>query len=361
MTGPNIAVESLQRFLDSVAPNRQATVSAVSPLTGGYSRDTAIGEVIWDDGERQRLVLRSDPPPDTGVFMSDRDDEWRLLQALGTTGPVRVPSARWYDATGEYLGAKCIVSEFYEGSRTLQDTAREAEADGDLREIQRTFVDVVADIHLTPLGALPAELLHPSDWDSHVDSLFDLLDDYARATEDSSPAIRYTVARLRQFRPPPVPLTLVHGDCQPGNVLVGDSGPMVIDWEFGRIGDPREDFGHYMQIPVLPNLYVCDPEAFLSRYRERTGLTEEQLNVDVVEYFLILGEARLFKQMLEGADAVARGESPGIMATYLINGNSRQYRNFFDVARRLDGVVEDGWSQRRTQAAVRVGHGSDSR
>jgi aminoglycoside phosphotransferase (APT) family kinase protein len=353
MTDLGVTGEGLQRFLDAVEPGRAATVAAVTPLSGGYSRDTAIGEVVWGDGERQRLVLRSDPPPDTGVFVSDRDDEWRLLRALGrTTGPVRVPAARWYDSTGEYFGAKCIIGDFYEGSRNLQDVAREAP---DLTEACNAFVDVMADIHATPVEDLPAELSRPADWDSYIDGLFDLIDHNARAGLDSAPALRYAAGRLREFRPPPVPLTLVHGDCQPGNVLLGDAGPTVIDWEFGRIGDPREDIGYYHQIPIPPNLYHTDPDAFLARYRERTGLSEEQLNPDVVEYFMVLGIARLSGQMLRGADAVARGGSRGVMATYLINANSLQYRNHFETARRLGDGVGRLWSKRRSATSESAG------
>ena len=70
-----MTAEALQRFLDAVAAERGGAVTAVTPLTGGYSRDTAIGEVVWGDGRRQRLVLRGDPPSDRGVFISDRDEE----------------------------------------------------------------------------------------------------------------------------------------------------------------------------------------------------------------------------------------------------------------------------------------------
>jgi aminoglycoside phosphotransferase (APT) family kinase protein len=137
-----------------------------------------------------------------------------------------------------------------------------------------------------------------------------------------------------------VPFTLVHGDCQPSNVLVSDSGErVVIDWEFARIGDPREDLGYYTQIPMPPNVYSQDPAGFLARYRDRTGLTEEQVNPATVEYFLLIGMARLLAQMLQALDAVANGESRGVLATYLINAISHQYGLYFEVCRRLPAAV----------------------
>jgi aminoglycoside phosphotransferase (APT) family kinase protein len=133
-----------------------------------------------------------------------------------------------------------------------------------------------------------------------------------------------------------VPLGFVHGDAQPANILVPEEGPVLtIDWEFGRIGDPREDLGYYSHLPVPPNLYQADPQGFLARYRERTGLSEEQVNEDTVSYFYVLGMARLLGQMFEAADALAQGRSRGVMATYMMNGTSATTREFVAVARRL--------------------------
>jgi aminoglycoside phosphotransferase (APT) family kinase protein len=337
MAGPQLTAEALQGFLDYVARNRGPQVRSVTAVAGGYSRDTAIADVAWEDGASERFVLRGDPPP--SVFLSDRAAEWRVLQALArTNGSVRIPTPRWFDADGQYFGTRCIVSEFYE-SRSLQDLAREHE-EGDMTEVRNQFVDAVIDIHRTPLDDLASELPRPADWDTYIDSLLGMIDHYSRSGRDSRPGLRYAAARLRAYRPPPVPLTLVHGDCQPSNFLVGDDGCKVIDWEFARIGDPREDIGYYSQIPVPPNVYQFDPEGFLARYREGSGLSEEQLNGEVVDFFYLLGLIRLYGQMMDAADAVADGQHRGVMATYLINGVSYQYRTYFDIARRLGDQAE---------------------
>ena len=331
VTTLGLTAAALQRFLDAIEPGRQPVVISVTPVAGGYSRDTAIAEVQWAAGVSERFVLRGDPPP--SVFISDRSSEWRLLQALATSsGPLSIPAPRWFDADGTYFGAKCIVSEFYE-SRTLQDLAREHE--DDLGQVRDEFVDTIVDIHRTPVDDLPADLPRARDWDAYIDGLLDLIDQASRTGRDSRPGLRYAAARLRSYRPPTVPLTLVHGDCQPSNVLLGDAGRKVIDWEFGRIGDPREDLGYYSHIPVLPNVYQADPEAFLRRYRDDSGLSEEQVNPEVVEFFYLLGLIRLYGQMMEAADAVADGESRGVMATYLVNAISYQYGTYFEIARRI--------------------------
>ena len=112
---PHLDAPSFQRFLGHVESARGGTVTDFRPLTGGYSRLSALATVRWADGSQESFVLRADPPPDTGVFDSDRDAEWRLLRALSGKLPIRTPTPRWYDATGEYFGAKCLVVDFFQG------------------------------------------------------------------------------------------------------------------------------------------------------------------------------------------------------------------------------------------------------
>jgi aminoglycoside phosphotransferase (APT) family kinase protein len=334
MAAPTITREAFERFLAAVEPDRSASVTAFRPISGGYSRLTAIADVRWGDGVTERFVLRGDPPPGDGVFVSDRDFEWQLVQPLSRSEHVPIPRARWYDQTGEHFGTKCIVVEHFSG-RSLQDVLRTAD---DTSAPAQLFVDTIAAIHATPLDALPAAMTRPTSWDAYLDDVLDLYRQVDHEISDSSPVLRYVSARLSRHRPPPVPLTLVHGDCQPSNILVSDDGErVVIDWEFARIGDPREDLGYYTQIPMRPNVYHDDPGRFLARYRERTGLSEEQVNPDTVSYFLVVGMARLMVQILQALDAVAAGESRGIMATYLVNAVTHQYNLFLDVTRRVIG------------------------
>jgi aminoglycoside phosphotransferase (APT) family kinase protein len=329
-----LTVDTLRGFLAAVAPDRPCEVLALRPISGGYSRDTAVAEVRWSDNAVERFVLRSDPPAGEGVFVSDRDIEWRVLEALSRAPEtsVRIPAARWYDSSGAHFGTKTIVSEFFDG-QSLQDVARKST---DLGQTQDVFVNIAEDIHRTPLEVLPAELPVPLDWDTYMDGVVDSVARVAHGEFGGGrPALRYAASRLRSFRPEAVPLTLVHGDLQPSNVLLGRTGAVVIDWEFAHIGDPREDLGYYMQMPILPNLYLADTKSFLARYRDRAGLTRDQVNEETVEYFMMLGTLRVIEQMLSALDATAQGKRSGIMATYLINALSLLYTKFFDACRRI--------------------------
>ena len=329
---PHLGTRSFQRFLDQVEGTGGGTVTAYRPISGGYSRLSALATVQWPDGSQESFVLRSDPPPDTGVFVSERDAEWQLLRAIAGKLAICTPTPRWYDATGEHLGAKCLIVDFFQG-RPLSDIAQ---SPAELPRAAGIFVDTLAEVHRTPLDVLPSELERPADWESYIEGLVEHLSRLDSTVADSNPALHYAAAQLRAHRPPPVPLTFVHGDAQPANILVPDQGPvLMIDWEFGRIGDPREDLGYYSHLPVPPNLFQAGPQGFLARYRERTGLSEEQVNEDTVSYFYVLGMARLLGQMFEAADALAQGRSRGVMATYMMNGTSATTSAFVEVARRL--------------------------
>jgi aminoglycoside phosphotransferase (APT) family kinase protein len=323
---------AFEQFLAAVEPAREGRVVACEAITGGYSRISARARVRWRDGVEETFILRGDPPPGIGVFASDRDAEWDLLRALPAATSVSVPAVRWYDSSGEYLGSKAIVMDCAP-AWSLQDEMARADDAGPLTDL---FVDTFAAVHRTPLDRLPAAMPHPPDWPAYLDGVLAGYDRIAAEYPSSAPVLRYITWWARAHKPPPVSLGLVHGDCQPSNVLVGSSGPpLVIDWEFAHIGDPREDLGYYTQIPLEPNVYWADRERFLRRYRAATGLTEEQVNPGVVDYFLIIGMATLLEQLLAAAAAIGAPERPGILAPYLINAISHQHDMFLAICDRL--------------------------
>ena len=51
----------LERFLARVDPALGATVTSYEPISGGYSRVTAVAGIRTADGAEHKLVLRSDP------------------------------------------------------------------------------------------------------------------------------------------------------------------------------------------------------------------------------------------------------------------------------------------------------------
>ncbi len=325
-------IERFQAFLDAVEPDRGATVLSASPLPGGYSRETVMAEVRWADGTTEKFVLRGDPAEENSVFRSDRADEWAMLQAVKDLPNFRIPTPRYFDATGEYMGCKAIVSEAIESS-SMQ---KFLDSGPDLDKAREDFVAIMASAHNTPLESINESIARPASWIEHIE---DFIANYERMLDiidGCDPVPRYTLKKIRMNIPAEVPMTLVHGDLQPGNFLLSEgTDPYIIDWEFSRIGDPRLDIGYYLQIPMPPHLYHPDPEAFLASYRALTGLTEEQINPAIARYFLLLGTSHLMVDIVRGAQDVADGLHRGVMGTFLMTAYAHFNNLYLDYSLEL--------------------------
>ncbi len=153
-------VEQFQSFLDAVEPERGATVLSAAPIPGGYSRDTVMAEVRWADGTTEKFVLRGDPPEDMSVFRSDRAAEWAMLQAVKDLPDFRIPTPRYFDATGEYMGCKCIISEAID-STSMQ---KFLDSGPDLDKAREDFVAIMASAHNTPLDSIADTIARPTSW-----------------------------------------------------------------------------------------------------------------------------------------------------------------------------------------------------
>lgn len=319
-------------YLTTLDGGRSATVTSYDPIIGGYSRLMARAHIEWSDGSRETIVLRGDPPPGQAMMETDRDREWALLTALGDA--VRMPVARSYDDTGEYLGTKCIVLEHVEGP-SLQAvlTALPAGPDGsiDYGDHPLEVVDTMATLHAVDTGLVADVLGRPDDWDEYLGGLIDRFRQADAGHVEAVPFLRYVAAWLDANRPPPLPLRLVHSDFQSSNIVLGPDGAHhLVDWELAHIGDPREDLGYYnvYSSALGPNLYAADPERFLARYRERTGFGEEAINQATMAYFSSLAAVTVYAQVLGGAGAMALGHNSGLMTTYTINALTVGHNNF---------------------------------
>ena len=121
-----------------------------------------------------------------------------------------------------------------------------------------------SDAAVAPLWLAAARLLarvHRFDWQTHLadweeptpiegevrrwDSIL------ARAAEPAWVRLGEGVRELLLRRPPPPsPVGLLHGDCQPGNILYGGGGEVLglLDWELSAIGAQLYDLGWTLMI-----------------------------------------------------------------------------------------------------------------
>jgi aminoglycoside phosphotransferase (APT) family kinase protein len=329
MHDPATMPHRLASFLSQHDTGRTATVVAYDSMVGGYSRLMARADIEWSDGTAETVVLRGDPPAGKAMMETDRDTEYALLRVLGDTNAITMPLVRHYDRSGDHLGTKCIVLDHIAGG-SLQSALNEAPADARRRHAH-DLVDTLARIHTIDVDSLGDTLPRPPSWDGYLGDLIDRFRQADRDHVESVPFLRFVAAWLDAHRPPPLPLRVVHSDFQPANIMIGGGGEhFVIDWELAHIGDPREDLGYYNVYSSAsgPNLFMDDPEGFLQRYRQRTGFSEEAVNMQTMAYFSSLAAITVYAQVLRGAGGMAVGHNGGLMTTYTINALTVGHGNF---------------------------------
>jgi aminoglycoside phosphotransferase (APT) family kinase protein len=321
VTDPSATRSRLEGFFSERSDDPSSLrITGYEPIIGGYSRAMAR---VWveDSSGRRGYVLRSDPPPGQSIIDTDRDQEWALLNTLYKSGTVPLPAPLWYDATGKQLGSKTIVMEMIE-AESLLARSRQVTDQTVFEEFDRKLCEVASAIHTLALDTVSTHIPVPTSWDDYIEGCIQRWADAERNYPSGNPMMRFVAAWLRANKPPPAPLSLVHGDFQSANILV-DNGEdlVVVDWELARIGDPREDLGWWILGRALQAPEVPDPteETFYAPYRSITGLTEEQVNPATVAYFTVLASEAVFTSVFRKLALVAAGETTSMMIAYMSN------------------------------------------
>jgi len=320
-------------------------VSDLTPMVGGYSLLMASFTATSSSGSRQ-LVLRADPPADAALTITDRAREWELLSALTAQGDAPMPAARIADLTGEHLGRPGIVIDFVDG--TLLQTRLGTADTASYPELAERLATSIAQVHAVDEAGLPDSLERPASWDAYVDSLIDKWRAVEAAHAERDPFIRWVAAWLDANRPPPAPLTLVHGEFHAGNVMINAQGEFeIVDWEFAHIGDPRMDLGWFQQVAAFmpPDLIGADPVAFCDAYCKASGLTPAVVNPLTVAYFSILGGAPAIGNLLQGIAAMADGDNHLITSAYLTSAVAFTHRLWREGVLGLEAAMASMHSQ----------------
>jgi aminoglycoside phosphotransferase (APT) family kinase protein len=318
MTSDDLACR-LEAFLRDETGRDDVQVCDLTPLVGGYSLQTTRFTVKSAAGDAT-YVLRANPPGDAALTRTDRAQEWAILSVLTAGGGVPMPAARWADVDGSRLGSPAIVIDLVDGPQLL----------GHLQDVDEAGRSALALELAATLGALhrrcgdlvPASLERPSSWDAYIDGFIAGWRQVEAAYPEHNPFIRWVASWLDSHRPPPAPLTLVHGEFQTGNVMLDASGAMkVIDWEYAHVGDPRVDLGWLQNVAAFtpPDLIAIDPMAFCSRYCEASGLSLEVVNPLTVGWFSILAGYKALGGLMQGMAAMAGGDNHLITSAYLVS------------------------------------------
>tara|TARA_B100000029_G_scaffold381053_1_gene376149 strand:+ start:466 stop:1491 length:1026 start_codon:yes stop_codon:yes gene_type:complete len=306
MQDPDVMPEKVKALLEANGCSDVA-VTGYEAMTGGYSRLMARFEASFTlDGvsESGSYVLRGDPPEGQAIIETDRTQEFEVIRAV--SGYLNTPAARFLDATGEFVDTPALVLDFTEAESTLPWIEQNGAS-----TLPVKLAELAGAMHTIPVDGLPDVLSRPVSGDPLTDQIL-----MWRQTADSHaehlPIFRYVAAWLDANRPPPVPVSLVHHDFSTANMLVDENGDfVVIDFELATVGDPREDLGYFKAYAQAapPDLIDEDTDAFLQRYREITGFTEEQVNPVVMTYFLVLGVIGVVSQIASTGSSMARGET----------------------------------------------------
>jgi aminoglycoside phosphotransferase (APT) family kinase protein len=316
MAAGMLDVDAMPGRIDAwlASQGHRASVISYELMTGGYSRVMARVTLDWDDGRSEVVVLRGDPPPGVAMLTTDRDAEWALLSHLTSLEHVPVPPVRWYVADPQWFGTKAMFVD-HVSSRTLQ---AHLDAGLDHASAGAAFSTLLATVASVTPEQLP-DVEHPAGWDTYVDTQIGRWRALADTYVEALPIVTYLAAWMDTHRPPPLPLRLVHGDPQAANVLVADDGSWrLVDWEFARIGDPREDLGYYNAYSgtVPPNLLSEDVDGFLARYREITGFDEEAVNPATLGWFTTLSTISVVQGMHDAIAGLARGTRSGALVAF---------------------------------------------
>jgi aminoglycoside phosphotransferase (APT) family kinase protein len=250
-----------------------------------------------------------------------------------------MPTPRWFDP-GDELDSPAIVLDLIDADNLLV-VARSTDTDTHGQLIE-PLAQAAASVHTFDLDQLPAHLDRPSAWDAYIDSRIQRWIDAEAAHVEPIPIMRLIAAWLDDNRPTPAPFTLVHGDFQVANVLVdrGDRSFLLVDWELTHVGDPREDLGWWALASVTqpPDLIAAAADDFYPRYRELTGLSEEQVNPATVAYFTVLASDSVFINVIEQLAGVARGETTNMTITYMSNAVAGMHDVFMNAMAAHDAL-----------------------
>ena len=94
--------------------------------------------------------------------------------------------------------------------------------------------------------------------------------------------------------------TLCHGDLHPGNILMTEEGPRIIDWTSAMLASPLADVARQhltMTVFAAPAEYERGrralEEPFMRTYADLTGTTESALRAAVASYVTVMAVMRM--------------------------------------------------------------------
>lgn len=242
MTGDELP--AIRGYVSDVLGCGEELVTAVSRFEQG-NRHAVYRVTYGTGGDARDVVVRASLTADAAE-LAQAEREFAALRLVGRTAAPELYDARM---TGTWSGAPVMCMEYLDApARELADVepARVAELGA-----------LVAWVHRRSLDALTALLGPATTIRAYAGERLTTITNTLAWVRDPLPATLQlrlgqvadaASTRFRTVLDTPSfsaaePLSLLHGDIAPGNVLWGPD-PRLIDWEYARLGDPADEIAN---------------------------------------------------------------------------------------------------------------------
>ncbi|MGW1024910.1 phosphotransferase family protein [Streptomyces sp. NPDC002577] len=249
--GPDLA---LPDFLIAHKLARPGEAARWTPLAGGVSSDLWRVDLPGRSLCVKRALARLKVAADWQAPVSRNAYEWAWMRFASRHRPDSVPELLAHDPEAGLFAMAYLPPERYPiwKAQLLRGEVRVATA--------AAVGEVLGTLHAASAGdaALAAEFA--TDGNFHALRI----EPYLLATAAAHPGLSDILRGLAD-RTATTHLALVHGDVSPKNILVGPSGPVLLDAECAWYGDPAFDLAFCVNHLLLKSLVVPGCRAELLR------------------------------------------------------------------------------------------------
>ncbi|MBU3063188.1 phosphotransferase [Nocardia sp. NEAU-G5] len=262
-------------FLRQQGLAREGEHAELIPLTGGVSSDLwkveLPGRTLCVKSARERLAVEYD----WHAPVSRNRVEYDWLRFAGELCPGQVPRVFGYDGRAGLFAMEYLPPQDYPVWKTQL-----LAGDVDVVAAQQVG-SLVGRLHAA--GAADPDAARKFATDANFDAL--RLEPYLRVTAQAHPDLRDRFAVLTE-QTANTHYTVVHGDVSPKNILLGRSGPVLIDAECAWHGDPAFDVAFclnhlLLKALALPHHRTALRESALALLNSHAG----QVNWEPIEEF----------------------------------------------------------------------------
>lgn len=231
LAGPEQLAPALGSVLESLLDVRPVTITGLTRMSGGASRQTWAFDATAADRTLPLILRRAPTAALDGQLMLAEAAAMREAARVGVPEPDVLVAA----ADPDLLGAPFVIMTRVDGETIARRILRDEEYAEIRPQLAAQCGRILGALHTMDPGALPTV--------PDVDPL-DLLRSLFEATGMASPTLELAFRWLAANRPTATHKAVVHGDFRNGNLIGGPDGiRAVLDWELVHVGDPVEDLG----------------------------------------------------------------------------------------------------------------------